>query len=612
MFCSESSPNLSVCFTEITDWLGGQLTASGTSAIDFGPWNHFLPNLPRSFGSLMNWTSANGTTGCWVSYHCFLPGRLVEGWILPQLARFPNLIYFPRTAVKKTHTADGRITMVECVQRTPRNVSVEWALPLSAMLVDWYSPQDSANFTKTVLLITPKVVVDATEFGDVVVTSGAAFTQGAEYPHELSPAADPTCGLAATQVFFMEVSKSRNANFSKDIPAGSDEGSPFPTSDWSVPAHWNMSWTYRRGLVGPNGSPGMQAVNVGDITQQNWLNDYEGGYLFTPMLSNGPNGNSTPYPVPSAPWAGGVNTSMLSAMEQRAFATFHFLLNTSAVGLRESLKMAKQTSGTLHGLSKMPYLRDSRRPFGHGHFRFTYAAQDFYNSSYPYTGQQFDDVVALGDYIYADMHKLTSCGLPPYQWRNESRPYYIPFRALTVEGLGNFLVAGKTMSQTFHANPATRLHPSEWSSGVAAGVAAAVMVEYKWSSSNLSVAVLQRRLIEIGQPLSWTPPGALPPLPTGFACALGRCVGVTSRNNVSNTSTCDAKCPSLGPNEWLALVDQWVVNGSTIEARFPCQLTKSTAQALVLPPPEKLSVSGGSQCTLISGEVLEQHYLCSR
>ena len=66
--------------------------------------------------------------------------------------------------------------MVECVQRTPRNVSVEWALPLSAMLVDWYSPQDSANFTKTVLLITPKVVVDATEFGDVVVTSGAAFT----------------------------------------------------------------------------------------------------------------------------------------------------------------------------------------------------------------------------------------------------------------------------------------------------------------------------------------------------------------------------------------------------------------------------------------------------
>ena len=137
-------------------------------------------------------------------------------------------------------------------------------------------------------------------------------------------------------------------------------------------------------------------------------------------------------------------------------------------------------------------------------------------------------------------------------------------------------------------------------------------IKKKWSSSNLSVAVLQRRLIEIGQPLSWTPPGALPPLPTGFACALGRCVGVTSRNNVSNTSTCDAKCPSLGPNEWLALVDEWVVNGSTIEARSPCQLTKSTAQALVLPPQEKLSVSGGSQCTLISGEVLEQHYLCSR
>ena len=42
------------------------------------------------------------------------------------------------------------------------------------------------------------------------------------------------------------------------------------------------------------------------------------------------------------------------------------------------------------------------------------------------------------------------------------KPYYIPLRALMVGGAPNLLAAGKTMSQSFHANSNTRLHPSEW------------------------------------------------------------------------------------------------------------------------------------------------------
>jgi len=91
-------------------------------------------------------------------------------------------------------------------------------------------------------------------------------------------------------------------------------------------------------------------------------------------------------------------------------------------------------------------------------------------------------------------------------------PYYVPFSALTVRGftsgacdlettaatskynnaegllafhhrrfalqvgaVGNLLVSGKTMAQSFAANAATRLHPVEWATGAAAGVAAALM-----------------------------------------------------------------------------------------------------------------------------------------
>ena len=38
----------------------------------------------------------------------------------------------------------------------------------------------------------------------------------------------------------------------------------------------------------------------------------------------------------------------------------------------------------------------------------------------------------------------------------------------------NLVLAGKTMAQSFYANAITRLHPSEWSSGAAAALAAEV------------------------------------------------------------------------------------------------------------------------------------------
>lgn len=46
-----------------------------------------------------------------------------------------------------------------------------------------------------------------------------------------------------------------------------------------------------------------------------------------------------------------------------------------------------------------------------------------------------------------------------------TKPYYIPFRALTVQNTDNVLVAGKSIAESFHANGATRLHPSEWTTG---------------------------------------------------------------------------------------------------------------------------------------------------
>lgn len=85
----------------------------------------------------------------------------------------------------------------------------------------------------------------------------------------------------------------------------------------------------------------------------------------------------------------------------------------------------------------------------------------------------------------------------------------MPFRALTVDKIPNLLVSGKTMSQTFHANAATRLHPSEWSSGLSAGFVAGYIVDQGWSNGTYDAlanieeiqALLQS---EAGQVLEWS------------------------------------------------------------------------------------------------------------
>ena len=86
-------------------------------------------------------------------------------------------------------------------------------------------------------------------------------------------------------------------------------------------------------------------------------------------------------------------------------------------------------------------------------------------------------------------------------------PYYIPFRALTIDGAPNMLVAGKLMATSFFANAAMRLHPEEWASGEGAGVAAALMVANKWGTTLVAyenIAVVQQALLERGAPLNWT------------------------------------------------------------------------------------------------------------
>jgi len=80
------------------------------------------------------------------------------------------------------------------------------------------------------------------------------------------------------------------------------------------------------------------------------------------------------------------------------------------------------------------------------------------------------------------------------------------FRALTNEAAPNLLVAGKTMAVTFWGNAAMRLHPEEWVTGTAAGVAAVQMAANAWTSTDAynNIAAIQAQIQAVGSPLEWT------------------------------------------------------------------------------------------------------------
>jgi hypothetical protein len=421
------------------------------------------------------------------------------------------------------------IVSLTAIQRTPRERKARAGydrLP-SQELNDWYDPRPSERFEKRVIRFSAKlplgrvfdpeacgklsraaqtrrelgakprakgktVFIDATEWGDVLVLSGASYLQGVEAVDGNLQGND-RCGQSIVFGFVQELHDQPQSEPTFKFQV---EGLGF--GDYGNRENaWELIWTYRR-LRGS--SPGVQ---IGDLSLQNWGysrklreggNDYPFGYLFK---------SKSDAAAERDDWRGGVDLEVMAAAETRALA-WHSWFKTSVPDKIDSrrITLARGVLGTEHGLSKLPYIRDTRRSIGLGDFVLKFA--DLSGPASQKTGTKFPDRVALGAYP-ADIHHLATCEYPAFvDAAHDTLPFYIPFRALTNRDYGNLLVAGKTMAQTFLANSATRLHPIEWSSGTAAGVAAAEMAHSGAMSAELFERIDQvQARISIRTPIDW-------------------------------------------------------------------------------------------------------------
>ena len=507
---------------EPTNWVGGQLTASGVPAVDEA-WHTIrepgterpllnvaaVARMPQNITPNFNeaLTSISDPGECWVSRFCFCPDQFVVNQLQTLQDRVGDrLVVLLDTVVKDVEVDETgrRIVALTTITRTPRpDVAAQGydVLP-SQDLADWYSAADSARFTKQVRRIEASptdgttIFIDATEWGEVLALTDAPYLIGVE-SSDGGTQGDDTCGQATVYCFV--------ERFHRE-----------PAADPAPPAHaerlgygsyrerddaWEKIWTYRR--IRGSGHPG-----PGDLCLQNWGysfslgeggNDYPFGYLFKGYEATR---------AERAEWQGGINPSVLAAAEQRAFAWHQWFKEHAPAGIDpRQITLDSTVLGTTHGLAKLPYIRDTRRSIGLDGFVLKLA--DLTGPAEQKTGTRFADRIALGAYP-ADIHP-TQCGqIPEYlSAAHDTLPFYIPFRALTNKQLENFLVAGKTMAQSFAANSATRLHPIEWSTGAAAGVAAAYMARTGKTASEAYASLDELRpLIAEKTPVDWTFPAA--------------------------------------------------------------------------------------------------------
>lgn len=495
---ARTAPEKRICLLESTNWPGGQLTSSAVSAVDFGTHNVHPVNQPKDFAAMV--ASLPGNPGkCWVSHWCYEPADLLHKWIFPTINQTKNLRVFYNTVVKKAYTAKGphgdEVKSILAVQRVPKEENEAWRNRLSEDLLDWYSLYESKTFNKKALHFSAPLFIEATEFGDLLVTADAPFAQGIEYPYE-DDYTTLDCGQTHVFPLYMSIEKE---------PVKQPHFPPPPRGiSYEIPSQfsWGRIWSYRRsiGLEGPENE-----ARIGETSNQNWGpppgNDYNLGYLYLPTQE---------VKAQAKNWHGGINMTSLADAELTAFGWYTYYSQqcnkTQKPEVCARVALAASVAGTDLGLSKVPYLRESRRSIGIHNFRLMYENMTSHVNP---TGVVFADRVAIGEYFYADIHHMADglCKYPAYLGDRSIKPYYVPFRALTNRDFGNMLVAGKTMAQTFKANAATRLHPVEWTTGLAAGVAAALMSTHSIPTTTQlyenNIKLLQET-ISTQAPLQWT------------------------------------------------------------------------------------------------------------
>jgi len=456
-----------VVLLEETDWIGGQMTAQGVSALDehehiesFGGTRSYydLRNAIRSCYGQAN------PGNCWVTRLAFEPEVAVR--VLEQMLPAGVQVCRRAKTVSVTTEAD-RVTEIV-------------ALGL-----------DDGRL----LRFRPELVIDATELGDLLPLAGAEYVVGAETIAQTGEAqaqpAEPKahCVQSFTYTFACE---RRPAGENHVIPKPEKyphyrDAQPYSLkievhggeiygeeSGWlqyslyeQLPGTKGGLWTYRR------------LVEKENLTMFNWPgNDYRDRSILDCSA-----------------------LGAAKALQDAKRVSLGFLYWLQTEQRAPELLLRPDVMGTPDGLSKHPYIRESRRLKARKTIVESEVSAKYQKGP---VAAGFPDSVGIGWYPI-DIHRS---GPDDVGASCRTKPFQIPLGALLPVRVANLIAGAKNIGTTHITNGCYRLHPVEWNVGEAAGALAAFSLEKKLAPAAVredpsALRDFQDRLLNEGVPLAW-------------------------------------------------------------------------------------------------------------
>ena len=482
-----------VLLLEESDWIGGQMAAAGVTSMDEeGCWEKFPVRergIYRQFHQSMINHYYTLDKDPFRAYYAW-PDQ-IEGGYEPKIAR--AILYAFIADARKTGTLDLAIrTRVIAVSKNGEAIT--------GVTIEHLS--DSGAAVKRT--ISSKVLIEATEYGDVLPLTGARYRVGTTSSDHLDPAA-----LVQYHTWVGVI---------REYPGGLPEHLKIKTP----PPGYDPKTCGHKLWGSPVWGSALKSVK-GPLSYRNllaWRGMADGDSPSTGMLTQarhtqcGLNGGGQDYPVT----AGSVEDRNLrlkgeregiyrtlcqiyylqqlglpwSVAEDEGYATVHNRRTMEQLGLREDLKAI-----AVH-LPQWPYVREARRARG----LYTLRADDLTRFE---KAKLFPTAVAMGDY-YMDLdHGPTAHAVEADLTNGEiphgGGPFQVPFEVFIPETVDGLVLAEKNLSQSRQVNGATRLQPITMLTGQAAGAIAATAVREKLQPRQLNPLAVQSALLEAGSNL---------------------------------------------------------------------------------------------------------------
>lgn len=422
-------------------WLGGMLTSAGVSAIDGnyrlrgGIFGEFCDSLAVRYGGYE---------------------ALKSGWV-------SNILFEPHVG----NEILGRMTAAEPNLEVRRNT--KWIDARRAGDGWVLTIEDDAHRRRR---IRARVLVDATELGDVAARCGVACRIGMDARSQTGEAIAPTEANDIVQdLTYVDVLKDYGPEADRTIPR--PEGySPDPYRNCAenplntTPAPGQKIWPVET-MITYGRLPGGKKYMI------NWPID--GNDYYAQTIDASPEERDE------------------ALQRAREFTLgFVYFLQTE-LGLRH-LGIADDEFPTDDGLPIIPYYRESRRIEGEVLFTVDDAARPYDRPAKLYrTG------IAVGDYAvdhhhyrYPDWKNLPELHFYPIP------SYSLPLGTMLPRGFGNLLVIEKSISVSNLVNGTTRLQPVVMQLGQAAGALAALAVTTSRGTGEVGVREVQRELLAAG------------------------------------------------------------------------------------------------------------------